>query len=83
MFDQLYADWGKTDSPWDLNDDGIVDVRDFLRLLAKIAGGVNDAPTLPEETDTKPRPVPQDVTEAKAGPTGRDRVRQRGHVALR
>jgi Ca2+-binding EF-hand superfamily protein len=43
MLEQLKADWGKTDSPWDLNDDGIVDVRDFLKMLTKMRGGAHDA----------------------------------------
>ena len=37
------ADWGKTDSPYDLNADGIVDVRDLLQLLTQLANGSRGA----------------------------------------
>jgi Ca2+-binding EF-hand superfamily protein len=60
MLEQLQADWGKADSPWDLNADGTVDIRDVLRLLAKLGGGANDAIEVP---DPKVNPVPQDIAE--------------------
>ena len=34
--DQLIADWGKTDSQFDLNADGTVGIRDMLALLAQM-----------------------------------------------
>jgi len=64
MLEQLQADWGKADSPWDLNGDGTVDIRDVLRLLAKISGGTRDAVEVPEQVGPNVTPVPQDVTEA-------------------
>ena len=33
----LFADWGKTDSPYDLDGDGIVGVKDMLELLKQMA----------------------------------------------
>ena len=48
MLEQLKADWGKADSPWDLNGDGTVDVRDFLRLLARMGGGDTNEPADPQ-----------------------------------
>jgi Ca2+-binding EF-hand superfamily protein len=39
LLEQLKADWGKSDSPWDLNADGTVDVKDFLALLAHMSSG--------------------------------------------
>ena len=48
LLDQLKADWGKSDSPWDLNGDGTVNVQDFLELLARMSGG-NKAPETPPE----------------------------------
>lgn len=40
--DGLLAAWGQTDSPYDLNGDGVVDVSDLLALLA--AGGTMPGP---------------------------------------
>ena len=37
--DALLADWGKTDSPYDLDGNGIVGASDLLLLLAKLGGG--------------------------------------------
>jgi hypothetical protein len=47
---QLLADWGKSDSRWDLNGDGTVNIRDFLKMLAKMAQGPhrNDGPREPD-----------------------------------
>jgi Ca2+-binding EF-hand superfamily protein len=41
----LKADWGKSDSPWDLNGDGTVNIRDMLTLLERL--GTNAAPPAP------------------------------------
>ncbi|MHC4216822.1 MAG: hypothetical protein ACYSU7_00040 [Planctomycetota bacterium] len=67
MVEQLKADWGKADSPWDLNEDGTVDVRDFLKLLAKMSGVHNDAPTMPENEGSTP--VPQQIVDPDDGAT--------------
>jgi Ca2+-binding EF-hand superfamily protein len=63
MLEQLQADWGKADSPWDLTADGTVDIRDVLRLLAKMGGGARDAVEVPEQVGPNVTPVPQDVAE--------------------
>ena len=43
----LLADWGKTDSPFDLNGDGTVGIQDLLQLLAGMSIPKDDPP----ETD--------------------------------
>ncbi|MHC4304467.1 MAG: hypothetical protein ACYSW2_08220 [Planctomycetota bacterium] len=63
LLEQLKADWGKTNSPWDLNDDGTVDIRDFLRLLAKLAGGNEDSVPFPPENGPSAKPAPLDLGE--------------------
>jgi Ca2+-binding EF-hand superfamily protein len=77
MLEQLKADWGKADSPWDLNEDGTVDIRDVLRLLAKIGGGVRDAVEVPEQIEPNVSPVPQDVAEpGDEGAEGKSPIEQ-------
>jgi len=41
---QLLADWGQTDSPWDLNEDGTVDIFD-LQILLRDWQQYDDQPT--------------------------------------
>ncbi len=40
----LLADWGKKDSPWDLNGDGTVGIQDMLQLLAGMSLPKDDPP---------------------------------------
>jgi len=74
MLEQLKADWGKADSPWDLNADGTVDIRDVLRLLAKIGGGARDAVEVPDQVGPNVKRVPQDV--AEPGDEGKTPIEQ-------
>lgn len=56
----LLADWGKSDSNYDLNNDGTVNTEDLLLLLAKLSAPdkpVEDAPELPK-TQSEPIPTP-------------------------
>jgi Ca2+-binding EF-hand superfamily protein len=77
MLEQLKADWGKADSPWDLNADGTVDIRDVLRLLAKIGGGANDAVEVPQQIGPEVNPVPLDVAEpTDEGADGKSPIEQ-------
>jgi hypothetical protein len=77
MLEQLKADWGKAESPWDLNADGTVDIRDVLRLLAKIGGGARDAVEVPEQVIPNVNPVPQDVAEpGEEGNDGKTPIQQ-------
>ncbi len=43
----LLADWGKSGSPWDLDGDGTVGIKDMLALLEKMGGGAQAPQTLP------------------------------------
>jgi hypothetical protein len=67
MVERLKADWGKADSPWDLNGDGTVNVRDFLKLLAKMAGGANDALPPPTQPEAEAPPNPVDDGDEQTG----------------
>ncbi len=51
----LLADWGKADSPYDLDGNGIVGVPDLLMLLAKMGGGS-------QQPQGPPGDIPADLT---------------------
>ncbi|MHC4947893.1 MAG: hypothetical protein ACYTG1_06490 [Planctomycetota bacterium] len=66
----LLADWGRADSPYDLNTDGTVDVSDLLLWLAQDGPG-SAAPTPPigpEPAELAGAPGPADATEAGTDP---------------
>ncbi len=69
--ESLLADWGKTDSSHDLDGDGTVGIRDFLRLLGKMGG---TEPQVPNDTpDTGPDAQTPDAVD-DAGRTPRSRL---------
>ncbi len=54
--DALLADWGKKDSPYDLDGNGIVGVNDLLMMLAKMSGGGSQQPQEPHGDVADPGP---------------------------
>ena len=68
----LLADWGKTDSNYDLNSDGTVNTQDLLMLLNKLSNSANsdDRPTALGKSDNTPvHPITSDSPSGK--PTNR------------
>ncbi len=53
--DALLADWGKKDSPYDLDGNGFVGVNDLLLLLARMSGGGPQQPQEPHGDGVGPR----------------------------
>ena len=67
--DGLLADWGKKDSPFDLDGNGIVGVNDLLLLLAQLSGGGSQQPQEPHGDVASPRrPSARVSTELPAQP---------------
>ena len=44
----MLADWGKSDSRWDVNGDGTVNIRDFLQMLSKMGKASRSEHTPPQ-----------------------------------
>jgi Ca2+-binding EF-hand superfamily protein len=59
----LFADWGKQDSPWDLNGDGTVNIQDMLELLGRMDGPPNDDPPPAGKPDPTVEAVPESQTD--------------------
>ncbi len=67
--DALLADWGQSDSPYDLDRNGNVGVSDLLMLLSKLSGGGSQQPKEPHGDVAIPsRPRAQVLAEPPARP---------------
>jgi Ca2+-binding EF-hand superfamily protein len=53
VLERMKADWGKSESPWDLNGDGTVNIRDLLHALATMGARVDNA-SPPSPTNAQP-----------------------------
>ena len=66
----LIADWGKSDSPYDLDGDGTVGILDMLQLLAEWTLKPNDPPPAdPDPGVTPPPKTPGDVVNPDPPPS--------------
>ena len=66
--DALLADWGQSDSPHDLDGNGIVGVSDLLMLLASLTEGPQQVPA-PPHGDVRGRPSTEALPEPRLSDT--------------